>query len=261
MRPRVPDPGAMMHRSMTPLAVAIFATVAAPIGAQSCPDPRLLGHLRYADAPEDVLGRVPAVDTVRRDCRLRSVVLPDLEAMLSAARTDPRAGGRLLALSCFRSAERQTNVFGRERPEGGAADRAESVAPPGYSEHATGYALDFAVRPAMGCPDVDACMAALPAARWLLANAPRYGFELSFPGGNKQQVKWEPWHWRWVGRNGDTVDAVAARRVFACARARFPANPAVAPLLLSVMVQPPVPVATPTPTPTPMAGPASKKRR
>ena len=255
MRPRVPDPAAMMHRSTTSLAVAIMAIAAAPLGAQTCPDTRLLGHLRYGDAPADTLARVPASDTVRRDCMLRAEVLPDLEAMLAAARNDPRVGGRLLAFSCFRSVGRQVAVFGRERPDGGAADRAISVAPPGYSEHATGYALDFAVRPANGCPDVEACMAALPAAKWLLANATRYGFELSFPGGNRQQVKWEPWHWRWVGRNGDTSDAAAARRLFACARTRFPASPAVAPLVIRVIMQPPVPVARP------IGGPLPKKRR
>ena len=256
MRPRVPDPDAMMRRSRNPLAVAILTLLAMPARAQDCTDPRLLGHLRYADAPAATLARVPAIDTVRHDCQLRSVVLPDLDAMLAAARSDPRTGGRLLALSCFRSVGRQIAVFGRERPEGGAADRAASVAPPGYSEHATGYALDFAVRPANGCPDVDACMAASPAARWLLANAPRYGFELSFPGGNRQQVKWEPWHWRWVGRNGDGSDAAAARRLFACARARFPANPAVAPLVVRVVSQPPVPVAKPVP----LASPTRKRR-
>ncbi|WP_375395979.1 M15 family metallopeptidase [uncultured Sphingomonas sp.] len=241
----MPDPAAMMRRSTIPLAVAMLALFATPAGAQSCPDFRLLGHFRYDNAPEETLASVPSEETVRHDCRLRSVVLPDLAALLAAARTDPRTGGRLLALSCFRSVERQIAVFGRERPESGAADRAISVAPPGYSEHATGYALDFAVRPANGCPDVDACMAASLPAKWLLANAPRFGFELSFPGGNKQQVKWEPWHWRWVGRNADVPDAMAARRVFACARARFPANPAVAPSILQPPAQPPILVSKP----------------
>ncbi|WP_174286175.1 M15 family metallopeptidase [Sphingomonas bacterium] len=247
----------MTRRSTIPLAVAILALTATPLGAQSCPDFRLLGHFRYDNAPEETLASVPSEETVRRDCRLRNAVLPDLAALLAAARTDPRAGGRLLALSCFRSVERQIAIFGRERPEGGAADRAISVAPPGYSEHATGYALDFAVRPANGCPDVDACMAASPQARWLLANAPRFGFEQSFPGGNKQQVKWEPWHWRWVGRNADLPDAATARRVFACARVRFPANPAVGPLMVRVTAQPPVPVVSPAPAATP----AAEKRR
>ena len=232
----------MTHRSTTLLALAAGTMLASSLTAQTCPDTRLLGHLRYADAPEDRLASLPAEDSVRRDCRLRSVVLPDLMAMLAAAKADPRTGGRLLALSCFRSAGRQVAVFGREQAPDGAGDRAISVAPPGYSEHATGYALDFAVRPANGCPDVEACMAASPQARWLLANAPKFGFELSFPGGNKQQVKWEPWHWRWVGRNGDAPDAAAAREIFHCARTRFPANPAVLPLVVRVIAQPPVPV-------------------
>ena len=32
-----------------------------------------------------------------------------------------------------------------------------------------------------------------------MANARRYGFEQSFPYGNKQGVSFEPWHWRYVG--------------------------------------------------------------
>jgi D-alanyl-D-alanine carboxypeptidase len=63
--------------------------------------------------------------------------------------------------------------------------------------------------------------------KWLLANAARYGFELSFPAGNRQQVKWEPWHWRWVGTSAAAAGAEPARRTFALARAKFPANPGV----------------------------------
>lgn len=33
---------------------------------------------------------------------------------------------------------------------------------------------------------------------WLLKNAHRFGFRLSYPKGNKYGVMFEPWHWRYV---------------------------------------------------------------
>ncbi len=35
--------------------------------------------------------------------------------------------------------------------------------------------------------------------KWLVANAARFSFELSFPQDNSQGVSYEPWHWRYVG--------------------------------------------------------------
>ena len=98
-------------------------------------------------------------------------------------------------------------------------------------------------------------MAALPAARWLVANAPRFGFELSFPPGNRQQVKWEPWHWRWVGTRADAPGAAKARFIFAKARAAFPADPGIYPPLKIVLTAQPSPPVMPAPVP------AKKKRR
>jgi D-alanyl-D-alanine carboxypeptidase len=99
-------------------------------------------------------------------------------------------------------------------------------------------------------------MAATPAARWLVANAPRFGFELSFPPGNKQQVKWEPWHWRWVGTTADAPGAAKARFLFARARAAFPADPGIYPPLKIVLTGQPDPPVRPASTP-----PSRKKRR
>ncbi len=99
-------------------------------------------------------------------------------------------------------------------------------------------------------------MAVTPQARWLRTNAPRFGFELSFPPGNGQGVKWEPWHWRWVGATAATPGAAKARFTFAKAREVFPANPGISPPLVIVLTgQPEAPVA---PAPVP---PSKKKRR
>ena len=212
------------------LATLVFPGSAIAQGCEArapvSPDGRMLGHLPYGEAAASDLASAPAGFAVSGGCRLRKEVLPDLQRLLDAARADPATGGTIMGLSCHRGLSWQQSVFCREfNPD--VADRAISVAPPGHSEHSTGYALDFAIRPANGCRDAEACMAALPAARWLRLNAPRFGFEQSFPGGNKQGVKWEPWHWRWVGTNAAAAGAARARFLFARARRNYPAGPGV----------------------------------
>ena len=241
------------------LAAPATAQVCAGASASMARDGRVYGHLPYGDAPPDELVPAPAGFALN-GCMVRRDMIPDVERLLAAAQGDPAVMGQLRALSCHRSIIRQASVFCREHPDAGGdpdATRAISVAPPGHSEHSTGYALDFAVRPANGCPDAEACMAATPAARWLVANAPRFGFEMSFPGGNKQNVKWEPWHWRWVGTSATAPGAARARFIFAKARAQFPANPAVDGVRTIARVLPIVYVALPAwPAPEP-----KKKRR
>lgn len=234
-----------------PLAAVSMLTIAVPAQAQLCADGRqppvaadgrVLGHLPYGDIPPEELVAVPTEWNAGGGCLVRRDMLPDLLRLMTAAAGDAAAGGRVLTLSCHRSLGYQQSVFCREG-HAQAGDRAQSVAPPGHSEHATGYALDFAFRPRVNdCRDAEACVAATPAFRWLAANGPRYGFEMSFPGGNGQRVKWEPWHWRWVGASGDVPGARRARAVFARARAQFPASPAVAPdaVVIRAVAPPPV---------------------
>lgn len=231
---------------MFALAVLMLAS---PVQAQICAgssvgaetDGRVFGHLPYGDAPRDALVPVPSDLTVS-PCQLRPEVVADLQRLLAAANGDAAVAGQLRALSCQRPLSYQQSVFCRPGINLAVAGRAISVAPPGHSEHATGYALDFAVRPANGCPDAEACMAATPAFKWLAANAPKYGFEMSFPAGNTQNVKWEPWHWRWVGASAKAPGAARARFLFARARRDFPANPAVAPDLVVIASVPTPPV-------------------
>ena len=76
-------------------------------------------------------------------------------------------------------------------------------APPGYSEHSTGYAVDLGdgrfpeTNLSQSFQDTEAF-------RWLQDHAARYHFVLSFPEGNKQGVMYEPWHWRYQG-NADAL--------------------------------------------------------
>ena len=235
------------HRVLA--AGALSLLLAVPARAQLCDgrnvaiagDGRALGHLPYGDAPPGELVAAPAALSVGK-CVLRREVLPDLQRLLAAAASDPAVGGGIVALSCHRSIAYQQAVFCREG-QTASDERALSVAPPGHSEHATGFALDFAFRPRRNdCPDAEACVAATPAFRWLLIHAPRYGFEMSFPAGNVQRVKWEPWHWRWVGADATAPGAARARALFGTARARFPASPAVPrdPVVIAQVAAPPV---------------------
>ena len=235
----------LLAQAVTPAALPAVDPVAT--------DGRLYGHFRYGDAPPGDLVAAPPGFGIHA-CMLRREVIPDLTRLIAAAEA-ALGPGAIRGLSCHRGVLRQGSVFARGGAGPTAADRAISVAPPGHSEHSTGYALDFAVRPANGCPDAEACMAATPTARWLRANAPRFGFEQSFPGGNKQNVKWEPWHWRWVGASESALGAAKARFVFARARRQYPADPGIVPIVVKVTTQPPVPVAPV------VAVPSKKKRR
>ena len=207
---------------------------------------RVLGHFAYGDVAPGELVDAP-VGFGLHGCRIRAEVLPDLRRLIAAA--DAALGpGALRGLSCSRSVERQRGVFAGGG-QGSSEDRAISVAPAGHSEHTTGYAIDFAVRPSPNCPDIEACMAVTPQARWLHANAIRFGFELSFPPGNAQGVKWEPWHWRWVGTTAAAPGAARARFTFAKARATFSADPAITPPLAIVLTGQPDPPARAAPPP------------
>ncbi len=71
-------------------------------------------------------------------------------------------------------------------------------APPGFSEHSTGFAIDVGDGLA-AATNLSPSFDQTPAYAWLQANAARYHFALSFPRGNAQGVSYEPWHWRFEG--------------------------------------------------------------
>jgi D-alanyl-D-alanine carboxypeptidase len=106
----------------------------------------------------------------------------------------------LRLLSAFRSIALQKDIFFKVKAERNqsAQERAQVSAPPGFSEHSTGFAVDLGDGSRPGThlsEDFDQT----PAFRWMKANANRFHFQLSFPRGNRQGVSYEPWHWRYEG--------------------------------------------------------------
>jgi D-alanyl-D-alanine carboxypeptidase len=126
-----------------------------------------------------------------RDIRLS----PPAAAAWARMRADAFAAGiGLLAISGFRSIERQAEII-RDKLAAGEAidDILRVVAAPGHSEHHTGAALDIGVP---GEPPLTEEFERTPAFPWLQAHACRYGFRLSYPRGNARGIAYEPWHWR-----------------------------------------------------------------
>lgn len=186
------------------------------------------GHYAYAEG-DGLVDNVCRHGTPERT-RLRPEAARALKAMVEAALED---GVDLNPSSCFRSVESQRAIF--ECSGGGgagcadgrlvdAAARASAVAPPGFSEHATGYAVDFFPGEADlgdgGCPTREACTTAplfggSRSGLWLAHNARAFGFEQSFYPGSTQGVMPEPWHYRFIG-------SPEAEAVFRTARSRHP---------------------------------------
>jgi zinc D-Ala-D-Ala carboxypeptidase len=151
----------------------------------------LLNHLSYTEAPTAELVSIGG------GYRLRKAAAAKFQAMVSAARS---SGVNITTISAFRSVDDQKRLFfgvGAERGQQ-PTKRAEVSAPPKYSEHHTGYAVDLGDSSAADT-NLNQRFDTTPAYKWLKANAATYSFEISFPKDNIQKVSYEPWHWRFVG--------------------------------------------------------------
>ena len=154
-------------------------------------DGRLLGHFPYPEAkPSQLVAVAPGM-------LLRPDAAKSFSTMQRAAAGD---GIALNLLSAFRSNEVQRQLFFDVKADRNqtALDRSKVSAPPGFSEHSTGYAIDLGdLREPQ--TNLSASFVHTQAYRWLRANAARFQFNLSFPEDNPQGVSFEPWHWRFEG--------------------------------------------------------------
>jgi len=178
--------------SASPSAISPVAKSTTGKSGPVTPD-NLLGHLPYQEAPASDLVAVTPDGAVK----LRSSAAAKYQEMVNAAAA---SGIYFAPISGFRSLEDQQHVFFDVKAERkqDVSKRAEVSAPPGYSEHHTGYAIDLGDG---SSPDSNLSQSFenTPAFKWLEANATTFSFELSFPKNNRQGVSYEPWHWRFVG--------------------------------------------------------------
>jgi zinc D-Ala-D-Ala carboxypeptidase len=188
--------GALLAGGSVLLLIGPLRTLITPppvpgLAARLGPDGRLLGHFPYPEArPEELVAIAPGL-------LLRPEAARALEAMRAAAEAD---GITLTVLSAYRGVELQKQLFFDVKAERNqtSADRARVSAPPGFSEHSTGYAVDLGDG-RLPASNLMESFESTDAYRWLDRHAARFHFVRSFPKGNRQGVIYEPWHWRFEG--------------------------------------------------------------
>lgn len=126
--------------------------------------------------------------------QLHSQVIRFFEDMMKEAEDD---GIDLWVVSAYRSFEIQAELKGVYNITYGSGANTFS-ADQGYSEHQLGTTVDFTTNGING--SLTNAFENTDAYQWLIDNAHKYGFTLSYPRDNAYYV-FEPWHWRFVGKN------------------------------------------------------------
>ncbi len=153
-------------------------------------DGRILGHLPYNETPKEKLVLIEPNIAVHIDMR---------DSLLEMREEAKKDGIYLVFLSGYRSINLQNDIFYSLKSirNQEAADRARVSAPPGYSEHSTGFAIDIGDA-SQRETDFEIDFENTNAFRWLIKNAAKFHFKLSFNKDNKY-IDYEPWHWRYEG--------------------------------------------------------------
>ena len=153
-------------------------------------DNSILGHLPYNDVLKEKLVVIEPNIEVHIDMS---------ESLLKMKEDAKNDGIFLVFLSGYRSVNLQKDIFYSLKSIRNqvAAERARVSAPPGYSEHSTGFAIDIGDAKKRET-DFVIDFENTEAFQWLKKNAAKYHFKLSFSQNNKN-VDYEPWHWRYEG--------------------------------------------------------------
>ena len=120
-------------------------------------------------------------------------VLPFLEEMIKAAEAENIS---LEIISAYRSFGEQSSLKTSYKVVYGAGTANQFSADQGFSEHQLGTTLDFTTEK-LGSSFTT--FKETDSYKWLVENAYRYGFILSYPENN-DYYQFEPWHWRFVGK-------------------------------------------------------------
>jgi len=173
--------------------------------AEAAADPMVLARvdkmksLARTFAPSDLVildGR--GLSTSKKGLKLRKPAFEALKTMSTAAAAE---GLSLTVSSAYRDYAYQESVFARNVAEMGEKEASRVSARPGSSQHQLGTAVDFG--------SITDAFADTKASKWLVANAGRYGFSLSYPRGMESVTGyvWESWHYRYIGVNAAALQA------------------------------------------------------
>ena len=149
----------------------------------------------------------------------KTLQTPACDAFLEMQKAAAADGVTVWMQSGYRSVKYQTGLY--ERKTKYYTDRgydtatakemaAAVVNPPGYSEHNCGLAADLNSPEHTG---LDEGFENTTAFRWLCEHAVEYGFILRYPKGaeDKTEITYEPWHWRYVGRENAAKISASGR--------------------------------------------------
>ena len=120
---------------------------------------------------------------------------PAARAWLRMRAAAAKGGIDLLLVSAFRSYAFQAALIRNKLQRGASLDEVLCInAPPGYSEHHTGHAVDIG---SADCGPLEEAFEHTQAFAWLTQHAASHGFVMSYRRGNAQGFLYEPWHWCW----------------------------------------------------------------
>ncbi|MBU1557924.1 M15 family metallopeptidase [Patescibacteria group bacterium] len=128
----------------------------------------------------------------KRNYQFYDKAWPYLQNMLNKAKSE---NVELYVYSAFRSFDTQEALKSQYAITYGSGTANQFSADQGYSEHQLGTTVDLITT------GIDGTLSGFDetnAYSWLLQNAHKFGFVLSYPENNDYYM-YEPWHWRFVG--------------------------------------------------------------
>lgn len=131
--------------------------------------------------------------------RMRREAAAALREMFQACKEE--TGMTLLSISGYRSYEKQEGIYKRKlrTVKGNVAKAQEFVAPPGASEHQLGVAMDVGQKHKI---NLEISFGETEGGKWCRENCWRFGYILRYdePWEEITEYKYEPWHFRYVGK-------------------------------------------------------------